>query len=269
MSVRFCPLASGSSGNSVYISDGETNLLIDAGLSGVSIERALANISDEPIKIDAILITHEHSDHISGAGILSRRFNAPIFATPGTWAATDRNKLLGKITVENRRFVYPGTPFSYGAFTINAFDIPHDASQPVGYSFNVGGYKLALATDIGEATDKIKEQLIDSDVILIESNHDVEMLKNGRYPQHLKKRILSERGHLSNVNAGLLLCDIFTSKLKHVFLGHLSDENNRPMIAFDTVCRILIANDIKINCENGFRISVADRFAASTMIELA
>jgi len=274
MSVSFCPLASGSGGNCSFISSGNTSVLIDAGLPCVSAERALFSINKNFGDISAILITHEHGDHVSGAGIISRRYNIPIYATRGTWESIGRNRQTGKLSSDNKRIIEAGSEFTVGDITVKAFEIPHDANEPVGFAFFIGGgtdserYKIVTATDMGEPNDTIRENLKDSDVLLIESNHDVEMLINGKYPPYLKKRILGAEGHLSNVSAGQLICDVASKNLKHVFLGHLSEENNRPLIAVDTVCRILNANGIKTNCENGVRISVAERYAASAIVEL-
>jgi len=271
LSICFCPLASGSSGNSIYISSGETSVLVDAGVSGVSVERALQTINKNCSEISAIFITHEHSDHMSGAGILSRRYCIPIYATEGTWNGIKNNhslrNTLGKIIPDNERVVISESELKIGDFVVKAFDIPHDATEPVGYTFFSNGYKIAIATDIGEPNDVIKENLRDSDAFLIESNHDIEMLINGSYPQRLKNRILSSKGHMSNAVAGQLLCEVFSKRLKHVFLGHLSEENNRPLIAFDTVSRILKANGVNTNCENGLRLSVAERYSASTAVK--
>jgi len=268
MPVSFCPLASGSSGNSVYVSAEGGGVLVDAGLSGSSIERALFAVGKGFDGIKAILITHEHSDHVSGAGILSRRYDIPVYATAGTWEGAGHGGHLGRIGRDNRRLVVPGAEFYIGGLTVRAFDIPHDARQPVGYSFSAEGFKMAMATDVGEPSETVVESLSGSDVILIESNHDVDMLVRGKYPQFLKKRILGKNGHLSNVNAGLLICEVFSDRLKHIFLGHLSEENNRPLIAFDTVTRILSANEVRTNCEGGVRLSVAERSSASVLVEL-
>jgi len=259
--MKFCPIASGSSGNCVYVSAGDTHLLVDAGLSGKRIEAALSALRVE--NLTGILLTHEHSDHVSGAGVLSRRFDLPIYASAHTWRYFLRHGTIGKIAEKNRKTIVSGEPTLVGSMEILPFDVPHDASGPVGYCLQGGGYKAAIATDMGYVTDTIRALLTDVNVLLIESNHDIEMLQNGRYPQALKDRVMSPRGHLSNVAAGALLAEIVSDSCQHIFLGHLSEENNRPMIALDTVQNILEANDIKVRS-----LAVAERHEPSEMVEL-
>lgn len=265
MNVKFCPIASGSDGNSIYIGTDETHILIDAGISGKRIEEGLNNALNISGKcLDALFITHEHSDHIQGAGVLSRRFDLPVYATEKTWEEMDKCPSLGKIASHNRRYVYEEEHCIINDIVIKPFEIPHDAVQPVGYCVYAGDRKISVATDMGHVTDIIKESIKDSDILLLESNHDIEMLKNGSYPYYLKQRILGQKGHLSNAAAGGLLSEIFTDRLKHVFLGHLSKENNRPLIAFDTVSTILNANNI---CPGkSLKLFLAQRGAASEAI---
>lgn len=262
--MSFCPLASGSSGNSVYVATASTHLLVDAGLSGKGIERALAAIAAVTAdKLSGILVTHEHSDHVSGVGILSRRFGLPVYASAHTWRFMLRHGTIGKVAEELRKIIVPGEPQIIGDMEVMAFDIPHDASQPVGYCLRGGGFKAAVATDMGYVTDTVRALLRDVHVILLESNHDVEMLQNGRYPAALKERVLGSRGHLSNVAAGALLAELASDACRQVYLGHLSEENNRPMIALDTVYNILEANNVKVG-----RLSVAERHEPSEMFTL-
>jgi len=270
--MKFCPLASGSSGNCVYIGSKETHLLIDAGLSGKRIETAMTTIKVP--HLNGIFITHEHSDHASGAGIMSRRFGLPVFATPKTWRYFQRHGTIGKVADDLQRIVEPNVPIKIGDMEVTPFEIPHDASQPVGYYLRSIGdgsvddstsFKAAVATDMGYVTDTVRAILRDAHVMLIESNHDVEMLENGSYPRMLKDRVKGSRGHLSNVAAGALLAEIATYEhcnCRHVFLGHLSEENNRPMIALDTVESILEANGVQL------KVSVAERHEPSEMVEL-
>jgi len=263
MAVRFCSMASGSSGNSIYAGTEHTHILFDAGLSGKRIQEGLAEIGVSGNQIDALFITHEHSDHIKGAGILSRRFDIPIYATPGTWEAMESQ--LGDISYKNKQFIYQGEHCIINDLCIKPFAIPHDAAEPVGYSVMTDQYKMTIATDIGHITDTLRENLMDSNVLLLEANHDIEMLRNGSYPWKLKQRVLGENGHLSNVTAGQLLTDVMSGKLEHVFLGHLSSENNLPSIALRTVAEVLQKNGISI--EKNFQMELAHRHKVSRLIE--
>lgn len=266
MAVSFCPVASGSSGNSIFLSTGATKILIDAGLSGKRLESGLNSIGVDCNDIDAILITHEHSDHTQGAGILSRRFDIPIYATPGTWNAMNRLSMIGKIAPKNKMYIYEDESLILNDMRIHPFEIPHDAEQPVGYCVFAEDKKMTVATDIGYITDALKENISGSDILLLESNHDIDLLMNGRYPVQLKRRILSNYGHLSNVSAGRFLAEIMSGNLKHVFLGHLSEENNRPVLAYETVQNILTAN--KISVGTSVNLYLADRHKASRLVTI-
>ena len=255
--MEFCTIASGSSGNSTYIGTAYTKILIDAGVSGKRIQDALGQLGISGEDIDALFLTHEHIDHIQGAGVISRRFHVPIYATEETWAAIGDS--LGKIAPDDKRYVYPGEVCAVNDICVRPFSIPHDAAEPVGYNVMAEDRKATLATDIGHVTDEICEALADSDILLLEANHDVEMLKKGGYPRLLKERILGENGHLSNHTAGELLSSVMSGRLKHVFLGHLSKENNTPDLAYGTVERILWEHHI----QNGrdLRLDLAGRSA--------
>jgi len=266
MQINFCTIASGSSGNSVFASTPNTKILIDAGLSGKAIEGGLRANGINCADIDALFITHEHSDHIRGIGILSRRYDLPVYATAGTWEYLKGPRGIGKIADKNKMLITPDTPIIMDDMEITPFDIPHDAAQPVGYTIKSGKYKIAVATDLGHASDDVARNICDSDIILIESNHDIAMLENGPYPAHLKRRILSNMGHLSNVACGQFLADIFSSKTKHIFLGHLSQENNRPILAYETVKNILLSNNIDVDDSVG--LYLANRHTPSTMLTL-
>jgi len=263
---RFCPLASGSSGNCVFAGNGRTRVLIDAGMSGKRIQSSLRLINIEPESIDAILITHEHCDHVFGAGIMSRRFDVPIYATKKTWAAMDRDPSLGSIPSKNKRVVRYGEDVTIGDMSVIPFEIPHDAAEPAGYCLHLSEYKISVATDMGCVTDGVRLNLRGSDVLLLESNHDLDMLRNGPYPWPLKKRIMSDLGHLSNANCGVLITEILSDRLKHVYLGHLSDENNRPNLALETVCGILADSGIRPGYD--FGVSLAERGHISGYIDL-
>jgi len=266
MAVHFCTIASGSSGNCIFVGSDSTRILIDAGLSGKRIENGLTSVGINPNSLDALFVTHEHSDHIQGIGILSRRFDLPVYATPGTWQAMDAYNALGKIHPRNKLLVYSDERIVLNDLCINPFSIPHDAAEPVGYAIESEGRKIAVATDIGKPTPLIEHNISDCDVLLIESNHDLDMLENGPYPIQLKRRIRGDFGHLSNVAAGQLITCVYSPRLVAVILGHLSEENNRPAIAFDTVRNILHENGIDTSADT--RLVVADRHHPGRLISL-
>lgn len=253
--LRFCPLFSGSSGNALYVGFEGTHLLIDAGMSGAKITSELARIGLSPEQLTAILITHEHSDHITGAGILSRKYDLPIFANEGTWEAM-RAK-LGNISEKNIRVFETGIDFPIDTFSITPFAIPHDAAEPVGYALCVQDLKLSIATDLGTIKESWLKHIEGSDLVLLESNHDVDMLKASRYRYELKRRILGSKGHLSNDSAGKAAAELYKRGVRAIILGHLSGENNFPELAYQSVCCVLQEEGI----EPGFdmMLSVASR----------
>lgn len=259
MTVRFCSLASGSSGNCHLINDGKNFLLIDAGLSGKQIENKLKEVDVDPKNLSAILVSHEHSDHIHGAGILSRRYNIPIYANDGTWAGMECK--IGNIKEENIKYFISNENFSIGDFNIRPYRISHDANEPVGFSIQRDSIKISIATDLGYISEDIMEEVRDSSLVILESNHDEEMLKAGSYPYSLKRRILSNIGHLSNEAAGNAIVDLVSKNVKSILLAHLSRENNFPELAIATVKNILeskqiaIGKDIKLDLLHRDRVS--------------
>ena len=231
----FCPLFSGSSGNALLAMAGRTRVLIDAGLPGSAIAGAMETIGASPSELDAILITHEHSDHIKGAGILSRRYGIPIYASEGTWTAMERK--LGGIAPGRVRFFTAGDDFFIGQINVKSFSTPHDAADPVGYRLFSGRSSLSVVTDIGHFPKRLLAEVAGSDLILLESNHDPDMLKrNPHYPSYLKNRILGNHGHLSNADCAEALAVLAERGTRHVVLGHLSSENNLPSLAYETAC---------------------------------
>jgi len=227
-------LASGSTGNAVLIEMGGKRLLIDAGISARRIERGLAGVGLQADKLDGILITHEHSDHIKGIEVLLKRYRLPVYTRPSTWAAMPNRE---KIPLECQRDL--GDCLDIGALKIVPFSISHDAVDPVGFCFYYQNIKWVLATDLGVVTRVVAEALAYADVAILESNHDTEMLKNGPYPPFLKQRIKGQQGHLSNYEAGQILARIPRQAVMQVFLAHLSQQNNRPSVAERTVSHIL------------------------------
>ena len=231
--IKFCSLYSGSSGNSLFISNGSTRILIDAGISGIRIQRALESINENPADLDAVLITHEHSDHTSCAGVMSRRFNLPVYTTRGTWKGMSGS--IGKMNEANVIYISANIDFNIKDIRIHPFSIPHDAADPVGYSFFSEDKKITIATDIGHMNNDLLENIKNSDFLMLESNHDIEMLDNGSYPYVLKRRIKSDHGHLCNNMAGETIALLARQGAKRFVIGHLSGENNCPEVAYRTV----------------------------------
>ena len=229
MELRFSPLFSGSSGNAVYVGCGDTHILVDAGLSGTRIANELGKIGIHPSQLTAILVTHEHSDHVSGVGVLSRKYHLPIYATAGTWEGMTGR--IGAVEPQFRCEMEPERDFYLGDLNIMPFSTPHDAKQPVGFCFEHGGARFAMATDIGCPKKGWMSAVRGADAVLLESNYDPDMLKAGSYPYELKHRILSNRGHLCNDDAGRCALELTQSGAKHIVLGHLSKENNFPELA--------------------------------------
>ena len=253
----FISLVSGSSGNAALISDGQTNLLADCGLSCKKLEQALKKVNMTPGDLSAILITHEHSDHIKGAGTVARKYKLPIYATLKTHEAMR----IGYISEENIKYVMPDVDFEIGTIGVRPFSIPHDAAEPVGYNFFFGEKKLSLATDIGKMNEYIFDRLKGSIAVLLESNHDTEMLKNGRYPLSLKRRILGDFGHLSNTAAAQTVLELLKSGTEHIMLGHLSNENNTPTIAYTETESLLAQNGASVGKD--LQLTVAHRYEVS------
>lgn len=247
--VRFLPIASSSKGNCTFVGSKDTSILVDCGISLKRISETLNHNDIDPSTIDAIFITHEHQDHIKGIGVISRKYKIPIYATTKTIECIKQNDKLGKIDESLFHPIYKEEYAIINDIKVLPFAISHDAIDPVGYNFFISDKKVSICTDLGIVTDIIVEKLSCSNILLIESNHDIKMLENGDYPYILKKRILGQHGHISNVACGKLLTTLDSSNLSHVFLGHLSDENNRPILALDTVKTITTTHgfDEKIN----------------------
>ena len=262
--IKFCSLFSGSSGNCIYIRKDRTSVLIDAGLSGKRIIEALHSIGENPAELSAILVTHEHSDHTRGVGILSRKFNVPVFANEGTWNAMERE--IGPVNLQNKMYFNTDTEFEIGQLTVKAFPIPHDAAEPVGYNFFAGNRKITTATDIGHITKTLLGYLEASDLLFLEANHDIEMLKVGPYPWPLKKRIMGENGHLSNEMAGKVIAYFAEQGMRRFILAHLSKDNNFPELAYQTVYNAL--NEKKICVGTDVTLEVALRDRVGSVVEL-
>lgn len=242
MSLSFAPLFSGSSGNATLISCGSTTVLVDSGVSCKRVMNELNAIDIDPSDLSAILVTHEHDDHIKGIGVLSRKFDLPIFATDGTWAAME--KKIGDVASKNICLIEPGKDFYFGDLNVMPFTIPHDAARPCGYSFENFGTRFTIATDIGCIRDKWLDHVLGSDAVLLESNYDPGMLEAGKYPYHLKYRIKSNHGHLCNDDAAEVARRLAEKGTRQLILGHLSTENNYPDLALTCTRQHLIVNGI-------------------------
>lgn len=268
MPMAFCPLRSGSSGNSLFVSAGGASLLLDAGLSGKTVEEALRAVGGDPSQLSGILVSHEHSDHIKGVGVLSRRYNLPVYATEKTWLAMQTKPGMQNIALKNRRVFSPDETFYIRDLAVTPFSIPHDAADPVGFSLECSGRKLCVATDLGHIAKNWMEAVSGADLLLLESNHDPEMLfATPRYSSMLKSRIYGSRGHLSNGDCGKALVRLAQTGVRNVILGHLSQETNNPDLAFDTVCRTLSENGIRPQEDMRVDLAWRDRLGGYYKIE--
>ena len=265
--MRMCSIASGSSGNCIYIGSGEHHILIDAGISGKRVEAGLKSLKISGGDLDGILITHEHSDHIRGLGVLARKYEIPIYATPGTAAAIREMENLGRLDEELFVEIQLNAPFFIGDLEIFPFPVSHDAAEPAAYRVACGKKAMAVATDLGIYTEEIVDRLRGLDVLLLEANHDIHMLEVGGYPYYLKQRIAGDRGHLSNETAGKLLCQVLHDGMKAIVLGHLSKENNYAELARETVKLEIQLGDTPYQ-PGDFPITVASRDEISPCIEI-
>jgi phosphoribosyl 1,2-cyclic phosphodiesterase len=243
MSLKFSVLASGSSGNAVYVETEKTRLLVDAGLSAKQIQILFEKAAcGEVADIDGILVTHEHSDHIKGLGVLARKFKLPIYANKNTWNAM--NGLIGEVATEQKFEFGMESVKTFNDLEVESFGVSHDAAEPMFYVFHHNGRKLALMTDTGYVSDRMKGIIRDSHSLVIESNHDINMLMMGRYPWNIKRRILGDHGHISNEDCGHALADVIGDGTKHIYLAHLSKDNNMKDIARLAVEQTLKTYDI-------------------------
>lgn len=260
--MRICSLASGSSGNCYYIGSQDTSILIDAGISGKRIAAGLESLGLDGSQLDGIFVTHEHNDHIKSLGVLARRFKTPLYATKGTWDGMAGK--LGKIQEDLCQTLSKRGSLEIGDINIEWFPTSHDANQPIGFLMENENKYVGLATDTGMLNKEMINILTNIDMLILEANHDQEMLQMGRYPHYLKRRIRSNLGHLSNKDAGQALVELAGEKTKRVFLAHLSQENNLPSLALKTVGDILAQHKIDLD----FDLQVAPRQQASSCIRI-
>jgi len=263
--MNFVSIASGSSGNCIYVGTDNTHVIVDAGISGKRIETGLNSIGIKADELSGIMITHEHADHIQGLGVMARRYGIPIYATKGTIEGIFESKSIGDIPKELFVEINADKQFCINDLSINPVSISHDAKEPVAYRINNGNRSVGVCTDLGVFNDYIVDSFRGVNSILIEANHDVNMLQVGRYPYQLKRRILSDKGHLSNENSGRLLCRLLHDDLSTIMLGHLSEENNLAELAYETVRLEIMMDECKYQPED-FELIVASRNERSKLI---
>ncbi len=253
--TRFLTLFSSSSGNSILISNDDTNILIDAGVSASKICHALEDAGISPAEIDGVFITHEHSDHTSGIRVLSKKYHIPVFANSRTMEMVIKN--APDLPQGSINIIANSETYNIRSMRVKAFVTPHDSASSVGYVVESEDKKYGICTDTGTITKAMLSSLAGCEAVLIESNHDVDMLRDGPYPYNLKKRILSDEGHLSNDKCAWLATQLAIWGTKRILLGHLSEQNNTPQKAFDTVKKSLENNGFRIG--NDVILKVADK----------
>lgn len=265
--LHFISLGSGSSGNCYMLYTDNDALLIDAGIGIRALKKHLRDYGLSVSKINNILITHDHADHVKSVGSLSKDNQLPVYATRkvhvgicGNWCV--KNKIAGSLA----KIIENNVTFTLGDFKVTPFEVPHDSYDNVGYKVEAEGVTFCLMTDIGYVTDEMKPFISCADYLVIEANHDPEMLRNGHYPQHLQERILGYRGHLSNSDCGKAIAENASPKLKHVWLCHLSDENNHPELAKKTIEQVLASYGIVAGVD--FVVDVLKRKVPTGIFEL-
>jgi len=257
--LTICVLASGSKGNSIYIEEGHTRLLIDAGLSGREISRRLREIQVDPAALSALIVSHEHSDHVRGAGVLARQLGLTVFGTARTLEA-----LAGSFRGdEDLRTFRNDESFRVDGLRVRAFSTSHDAVDPVGFRIRGRHAAVAVATDLGFASHLVRHQFRGADLAILEANHDERMLMEGPYPWELKQRVRSRSGHLSNREAGELLAELAQNGLRRGILAHLSEQNNTPDLALRTVQEMVVEGGL-----SDFPLTAAQQDRAGEKVEL-
>lgn len=235
--MQFSVLASGSTGNSIYVENEKHSFIVDAGLTGKKMEQLFEKVNRDIKNLSGILVTHEHTDHIKGVGVLARKYHIPVFANEKTWQAMDG--LVGNIPVEQRFQFDMETIQTFGSLDIESFAVSHDAADPMFYCFHENGQKLVVITDTGYVSDRMKGIIKGADSFVFESNHDVGMLQMGRYPWSVKRRILSDLGHVSNEDAAVAMSEVVEQKQTRIYLSHLSKDNNMKDLARMSVSQTL------------------------------
>lgn len=252
--MRFASLGSGSRGNATLVTHGKTTLMIDCGFSAREAEKRMQRLGVDPRSLSAVLITHEHADHMAGVRVMARKFNLPVYATPGTAGCLPEDVMsyVREFNCHER--------FTIDDIEVEPFPVPHDAREPSQFVFGNGEYRLGLLTDVGSITPLIEETLSGCDALLLEANHDMQMLEEGEYPEHLKRRVGGRLGHLNNVQSATLLEKIDTSRLQHMMAMHISEQNNCPTLVVPLLAQALA-------CQQDW-IGVADQDAGFSWREL-
>ena len=258
-------IASGSSGNCICVGNDTSHVMIDCGVSGKWIENGMNEKNYTTSDMQGLLITHEHSDHVSGLGVISRKYHLPIYTTRGTWDAISRMKRLGDIDQGLFHEIRPDEDFAIGSLLVHPIRISHDAAEPVAFVIRDDKKSVGVITDLGIYNDYIIDNIRGLDAVLLEANHDLHMLEVGPYPYRLKRRIMGERGHLSNELSGQLLGHILHDRMKHILLGHLSKKNNYEELCLQTVRMEVTLGDNPYKAKD-FPITIASREQASELI---
>ena len=262
--LRISVLASSSSGNATYIETPKRKILVDAGLSGKKVANLMASINRKLEDVDTLLVTHEHTDHVKGVGVLARKYHMDIYANEKTWQAMA--KKIGKVPDEQKHIFEMGKTMTFDDLDVESFGVSHDAAAPQFYEFHHDGRSFVILTDTGYVSDHVAGVIKNANGYLFECNHDLEMLRYGRYPWALKQRILSDKGHLSNEDGGHALADIIGNQTKQIYLGHLSQENNMKELAHLTISQMLKAQDLGV--DHDFKILDTDPAIADPLVNV-
>ncbi|WP_042352927.1 MBL fold metallo-hydrolase [Bacillus massiliigorillae] len=262
MTMHFSVLASGSTGNAFYVETEDQRFLVDAGLSGKGMEGLFQQIGRNLSELTGVLVTHEHSDHIKGLGVIARKHKLPIYANEKTWHAMEG--LIGEVPTEQKFTFDMETVKTFGSLDIESFGVSHDAAEPMFYVFHHNGKKIALMTDTGYVSDRMKGVIANADCFVFESNHDVGMLRMGRYPWSVKRRILSDVGHVSNEDAALAMSEVIGDQTKRIYLAHLSLDNNMKDLARMSVTQTLESKGLIVG--EGFSLYDTDPKTATDLV---
>lgn len=265
--LKFISLGSGSSGNCYFLYTETDGLLIDAGVGIKTLKKHFKDYGLKLTQIHRILITHDHADHVKSVGTVSYEMHLPVYATEKVHAGIDKNYCVQrKVNAEYRHYITTGTTAELGEFVVTPFHVPHDSRDNVGYYIRVAGTSFCIITDAGCVTDEMAGYIAQADYLVMEANHDKEMLRQGPYPPYLKDRILSDTGHLSNDACGEALAQNATERLRHVWLCHLSEENNHPELARKTIEAVL--HSYGIVAGKDFELDVLRRTQPTGIFEL-